>query len=113
MITLNKRYRRASLRKKIPVLRMNKICRVVAKYYGLGVPDLREKNRKRVVVEPRQIAIFFMCEINDLTYRVIGEYFSGLDHTTVMYSCSMVYDLMDTNEQYKSDVEQIKALIAA
>lgn len=113
MSIITKRYRRCSLRKKIPILHMRKICRVTARYYGLEVAELREKNQKRVAVEPRQIAIFFMCEIKNLTYKAIGEYFSGLHHTTVMYAASTVYDLMDTNENYKSDVEQIRKLIAA
>lgn len=113
MSTIIKRYRRASLRKETPKPQMDKICHTVAKYYGMESSELMERTRKREVLEPRQIAMFFMAQINNLTYKAIGEYFLGYNHATIMHSISKVLDLTETDNQYKSDVEQIQKLIAA
>jgi chromosomal replication initiator protein len=62
------------------------IQKTVADYFNVRVGDLYSKKRARVVVRPRQVAMWLCKEVTPHSYPVIGEAFGGRDHTTVIHA---------------------------
>ena len=79
------------------VLNMDEILRKVSKAFGIETKDLRSKGRRKELVLPRQLAMYLIREHTQHSYPEIGQFFSGRDHSTVMYAISKV------NEQQRSD----------
>ncbi len=51
----------------------SQILKAVAEFFSITVEDLVSHNRRKEVVEPRQIAIYLLRDISDLSYPYIGE----------------------------------------
>ena len=43
--------------------------------------------------------------------KVIGKHFGGRDHSTVIHSCQAVQNLLDTDQEFKDNVEDIQKKI--
>lgn len=80
---------------------------VVARAFNLTVDRMLSPDRSRDVALPRQIAMFLMREIN-LSLPQIGQALGGRDHTTVMYACSKVADLLERDDRLRRQVVQIR-----
>lgn len=65
---------------------IDNIQRTVADYYKIRVGELFSKKRARVIVRPRQVAMWLCKEVTPHSYPVIGESFGGRDHTTVIHA---------------------------
>jgi chromosomal replication initiator protein len=87
------------------------IQKIVAEHFDLTIDKLISASRRRVFVEARQIAMYLTKEMTKLPLKNIGEAFGGRDHSTVIYSCSSVQNLMDTDEKVRNDVEEINKKI--
>ena len=61
-----------------------------AKMFGWMPDDLCGKSRRRPLVTARQIGMYVMRELTDLSYPRIAEAFGGRDHTTVMYAVDKI-----------------------
>lgn len=80
----------------------------VAEHFHIPVEKLRAKTRKRPVVVARQLSMFLAKNLTNKSLKTIGEMFGGRDHTTVLYSCRAVQDLMDTDKEFRQTVEGIE-----
>ena len=65
-----------------------------AKMFGWTPDDLCGKSRRRPLVTARQIGMYVMRELTDLSYPRIAEAFGGRDHTTVMYAVDKIKQQM-------------------
>ena len=72
------------------------VIRFVAHHYGVKVSDLRGRNNRRSVAFPRQIAMYLIREILDLSYPEIGKLFAK-HHSTVMYSVEQIAEQRRSN----------------
>ncbi len=66
------------------------IVAVVCEFYGANRADLIGQKRNREIVLPRQIAMYMMRTLIDMSLPAIGAYFGGRDHTTVLHACSKI-----------------------
>jgi chromosomal replication initiator protein len=85
---------------------------IVAKAYNISVDQLLSPDRSRGVSLPRQIAMFLMRETN-LSLPQIGQALGGRDHTTVMYACEKIADLLERDDQVRRQVVQIRQQLYA
>jgi chromosomal replication initiator protein len=69
------------------------IQEAVAHLFGVPVEELRQENNSRVVVVPRQIAMFLTKQLTDASLSDIGRHFGGRHHTTVMHSIARIQEL--------------------
>ena len=84
------------------------IKKAVATFYGIREEDLNSKKRSRNIAFPRQIAMYLIRELTELSLPKIGKCFGGKDHTTVMHACDKIAISMTTNPEVKQVVNQIK-----
>ncbi|HVE92660.1 MAG TPA: chromosomal replication initiator protein DnaA [Actinomycetota bacterium] len=71
-------------------VRVDTIMAETAAYFGLGVDDLRSQNRSKSLVHARQIAMYLVRELTDLSLPKVGEMFGGRDHTTVLHAVKKI-----------------------
>lgn len=80
---------------------------VVARTFNLSVERLLSAERSRDVALPRQIAMYLLRESN-ISLPQIGQALGGRDHTTVMYACEKVADLLERDDRLRRQVVQIR-----
>ncbi|MDH5597861.1 MAG: chromosomal replication initiator protein DnaA [Cyclobacteriaceae bacterium] len=84
------------------------IQKTVSEYYHVKTSDLKEKTRKKEIVLARQVAIYMSKHYTSHSLKFIGYHFGGRDHSTIIHSIQAVEDMMDVNETFKSQIDQIK-----
>ncbi len=87
------------------------IQKVVADKYGLSVSDLKCKKRNKNIAIPRQFAMYISKELLEYSTTEIGIEFGGRDHTTVMYSCQKVEELLISDPTVHTTIEMLKRAI--
>jgi chromosomal replication initiator protein len=66
------------------------IQKAVSEQFGLRVAEIKAKNNSRVIVFPRQIAMYLAKHLTDASLPEIGRQFSGKHHTTVLHSVDKI-----------------------
>jgi chromosomal replication initiator protein len=87
------------------------IQKTVCEYFNVPVETLKEKTRKRMVVQARQLSMFLAKNYTKNSLKVIGKHFGGRDHSTVIHSCQAVQNLIDTDQEFRESVSDIQKKI--
>jgi len=75
-----------------------------AELFGFTVEEIISKHRQRPLVTARQIAMYVMRELTELSYPNIARVFGGRDHTTVMHAVEKIGALMPKDRQIYDQV---------
>ncbi len=84
------------------------IIRAVADSFGITVERMLSRERSRRVAVPRQVAMYLLREEANLSLPQIGEMLGGRDHTTVMYGCDKVADLLERDSRMRRQVLSLR-----
>ena len=84
-----------------------KIISVVNEFYGVNCLDL---SKKRVVVEPRQVAMYYCYKRTNLTSTSVALMFNK-DHATVLHSINIVEGRMLYDKKFKEQRPKLEELI--
>ena len=90
-----------------PPLTVEKIIDEVARTFGVTGDDIRSAKRNANISNARQIAIYAVREITDLSMNLIGEEFGGRDHSTIVYAIKQIEKNMAKDPKLKSTVDDI------
>ncbi|HEV2961436.1 MAG TPA: chromosomal replication initiator protein DnaA [Candidatus Angelobacter sp.] len=66
------------------------IQKAVAEEFGLRAAEIKVKSNSRVIVFPRQIAMYLAKQMTEASLPEIGRQFGGKHHTTVMHSIEKI-----------------------
>ncbi len=83
----------------------------VATAFGIPSERLLGRDRTREVALPRQVAMYLLRDAANVSLPQIGEALGGRDHTTVMYACDKVADLIERDDRFRRQVLQIREQI--
>ena len=86
---------------------IDNITDVVCKHFDISREQITSINRRRDIVEPRQIAMYLCWLKTGSTLTEIGEYFNR-GHDTVIHSRKTIMDLMEYDEELAATVEHIR-----
>ena len=89
-------------------LTVDKIQEVVCEHFNIPSELLQTKTRKREVVQARQLAMYFCKNYTKYSLSYIGSQIGKKDHATVLYACKAVTDLIETDRNFKIQVEEIQ-----
>ncbi len=79
--------------------------------FGFPLDEIKGKSRRRPLVAARQVAMYVMRELTDLSYPAIAREFGGRDHTTVIHAVDKISTQMQERRQtYDQVTELITAL---
>ena len=83
------------------------IITYICKYYNLDEDVLRGQNRGRDVVNGRQIAMYLIRRMTNLSLSDIGKEFGGRDHTTVLHSLEQIEKKMKSDPVFNQTIKEI------
>ena len=79
--------------------------------FGFSIDEIQGQSRRRPLVTARQIGMYVMRELTDLSYPAIAREFGGRDHTTVIHAVDKISDLMKERRQIYDQVTELTQLI--
>ena len=83
------------------------IQKVVCDYFDMPIEAINSKTRKREIVQARQLAMFFSKKHTKNSLATIGLHCGNKDHATVLHACRTVNNLVETDKQFRTYVEEI------
>ncbi len=86
----------------------SRVVDVVASVFGITSEKLLGRDRTRGVALPRQVVMYLLRHEGNVSLPQIGEVVGGRDHTTVIYACEKVADMMERDEMLRRQVLQIR-----
>lgn len=91
----------------------DKVILIIETFFNINI---KIKNRKIEIVKARQIAMYFIYYYSkkykwELTLKNIGYLCGKKDHSTVLHSLKMVNNYIETEKDYREEIEEIKKLI--
>lgn len=86
----------------------DQVLKMVSAAFGVSVDQILARDRSRQVALPRQIAMYLLREEAQISLPQIGEVLGGRDHTTVMYGCDKVADLLEEDDRLRRQVVDIR-----
>ncbi len=87
---------------------VDKIIEEVARTFENVTPDdIRSQKRNSNISEARQISMYIVREITDLSMVEIGQTFGGRDHSTVVYATRQVEKKLERDPSTKAIVNDI------
>jgi chromosomal replication initiator protein len=84
------------------------IIKFVARHYGLKVSEIKSKGNSKQIAFPRQVAMYALKHLTDLSYPEIGKQFNDKHHSTVMYSVEKIQQLRDSDPEFDKVVAGIE-----
>ena len=88
----------------------------IERYYNLQPGTLKNHSRKRAIVMPRQIAMWFYYKQNIATkkqayWQSIANEFGNYDHSTVIHAVKKINDALTIYKKFKSEINEIQSII--
>ena len=87
------------------------IIRETARYFQLSEEDLRGQSRSKNTAQARQISMYLMRTLTELSLQAIGEQYEGRNHATVLSSIRKVEGLIQTDPKVSTVVRDITSNI--
>ena len=75
----------------------DKIIKETARYYSIKDEEIRGQNRSKQPAEARQVAMYLMRSLTNLSLKDIGEQFENRNHTTVLSSIRKIEESLKTD----------------
>jgi len=79
----------------------------VGDFFGINPNALKGKKRNREILVPRQVSMFLLRELTNLSLEQIGEFF-GRDHSTVLNAIKRINTLMTKDSVFKRKILDIQ-----
>jgi chromosomal replication initiator protein len=90
---------------------LDNVLQSVSEVFGITVDRLLGRDRSQEVALPRQIAMYLLREEANYSLPQIGNALGGRDHTTVMYACDKVADLLERDDRLRRQVIKVREQI--
>ena len=92
---------------------IEQIIKVVCEYANIDIDRFNSSERTREIAQARQIAMYLSKQHTKAPLTTIGASIGGRNHATVLHSCKAVSNLIETDKQFKRQVEEIEKRILA
>jgi chromosomal replication initiator protein len=80
----------------------------VAAEWGVSIDGLMSKKRTKDLTVPRQVAMYLIRELLDLSLVEIGALFGGRDHSTVIHAVNKVEEEVGRDDAFRARVELLR-----
>jgi chromosomal replication initiator protein len=86
---------------------LNSIQKEVAKFFDIRILDLKSNSRNIKIARARQIAMFLIKNMTDMSLAEIGKEFNK-NHATVIYACKKIEELMFQDQVFLTNIKEIE-----
>ena len=83
------------------------ILKNVAEFYDVSMEDMVNKNRRREIVKPRQIAMYLMRNETKSSFPSIGAATGGRDHTTAMHAYEKISKEIENDKILEQEIHLV------
>jgi chromosomal replication initiator protein len=90
-----------------------RILAAVAERFAVKSDAMCGQRRTRSISQPRQVAMYLMRQLTDLSLMEVGRMFGGRDHTTVLYACERVAAQISLDEQFSERINSLISTLAS
>ncbi len=90
----------------VPVT-IGKIITEVARTFNVSEQDIKSNKRAANISRARQVAMYVIKDITQMSMAAIGDEFGGRDHSTVVYAISQTEKAMKTDSRLRETIEDI------
>ena len=87
---------------------VEKIINEVARAYGADPDEIRSKKKDAKTAKMRQISMYIIRDMTNLSLENIGREFSDRDHTTVMHAIDVINRAIATDSNLENEIADIK-----
>jgi chromosomal replication initiator protein len=85
-------------------LSADQIIETVANHFGVEANAFQGPSRSKMIARPRQIAMYLLREETGASLPQIGALLGGRDHTTILYGCERIADLIEEDTDLRREV---------
>jgi chromosomal replication initiator protein len=89
------------------VITAERIQEVVSAHFKVPLHLLTSSKRSKEVAMARQVAMYLCRELTRSSLPDIGKQFGGKDHTTVLHGYKQIKRLVESDEQFKAEIDQL------
>ncbi len=87
---------------------LDTIVEEVARTFNVTPEEIKSSNRRANLSKARQIAIYLVKDITNMSMEQIGNEFNGRHHSTIVYTCQQVEKNMEFDPKVKETILDIK-----
>ena len=88
-----------------------KIIKETARYYSIKEDEIKGLSRSKAISEARQVAMYLMRSLTNLSLKDIGEQFDNRNHTTVLSSIRKIEEMIKTDSTMTAKIRDISSNI--
>ncbi len=89
----------------------NQIIKVVAGFFEISTDDLTGRARNKEFIEPRQISMYLLREMLNMSYPSIASKIGKRDHTTAIYAYKKICGDINKNNNLNEKILAIKEIV--
>ncbi len=90
-----------------------RILATVSERFGIKGEMLCGQRRTRNVALPRQVAMYLTRQLTDLSLVEIGRLYGNRDHTTVLYACEKVGEMITADNEFAERINSMISTLAS
>jgi chromosomal replication initiator protein len=83
------------------------IAERVGDYFRVEVRQLQSRRRFVRIQTPRQVGMYLVRRLTNLSFEEIGAYFGGRDHSTVLHACRKIEMALSSNGELTNAVQHL------
>jgi chromosomal replication initiator protein len=87
------------------------ICETVCAFFNVNKEQFDSKKRTRDVALARQVAMFLCKKYTKMPLSAIGNAIGKKNHATVLHSCKTINNLLETDKEFRQQLEEIERKI--
>lgn len=89
---------------------IHNIQNVVANHFDITVMDMVSARRTKHLILPRHVALYLTKTMTEFSYPVIGRYFGGRDHSTIIHAVEKIEARMVSEPDLKRTIDGLRGL---
>ena len=83
----------------------------VCNHFNLKISQIDSRIRTQQIAYARQVAMYLANELTDKSHVQIGLHIGNRNHSTVIHAIKLIKDMMDVNEQTRTDIDELVTTI--
>ena len=87
------------------------IIEETARYFSITSSDIRGQRRSKNVAKARQVSMYLIRNLTNLSLVDIGSQYEGRNHSTVLTSIRKIEELIKTDQETSATVRDISSNI--
>jgi chromosomal replication initiator protein len=87
------------------------IAERVGDYFRVDARQLQSRRRFAGIQTPRQVSMYLVRRLTNLSLAEIGKYFGGRDHSTVLHACRKIERTLNMDCELSSAVQQLHSIL--